>query len=72
MPQRPRMRPRPAGISWSRSSLAREDLRILYGGSVAPENAPALLGLSGMDGFLIGGASLAPAAFAAIAGVGAP
>ncbi|MFN2386206.1 MAG: triose-phosphate isomerase [Thermoanaerobaculia bacterium] len=50
----------------------RQNLRILYGGSVAPENAPALLEFSGMDGFLIGGASLNPAAFAAIAGVGRP
>lgn len=52
--------------------VARRDLRVLYGGSVAPENAPALLELSGMDGFLIGGAGLSPAAFAAIAGVGRP
>jgi len=50
----------------------RRDLRVLYGGSVAPENASALLELSGMDGFLIGGAGLNPASFAAIAGVGRP
>lgn len=50
---------------------ARSDLRILYGGSVTAENAAALLEVSGMDGFLIGGASLAPESFAAIAGLGA-
>jgi triosephosphate isomerase len=50
---------------------ARSDLRILYGGSVTAENAAALLEVSGMDGFLIGGASLAPASFAEIAGLGA-
>jgi triosephosphate isomerase len=46
---------------------ARKDLRILYGGSVTPENAAPLLSGSAVDGFLIGGASLSPASFAAIA-----
>jgi triosephosphate isomerase len=46
---------------------ARKDLRILYGGSVTPENAASLLSGSAVDGFLIGGASLSPASFAAIA-----
>jgi triosephosphate isomerase (TIM) len=45
----------------------RSDLRILYGGSVTPENAGALLSGSRVDGFLIGGASLSASAFAAIA-----
>jgi len=45
----------------------RRDLRILYGGSVTPGNAPALLSGSGMDGFLVGGASLSAASFWAIA-----
>jgi triosephosphate isomerase len=49
--------------------LARENLRLLYGGSVSPENARELIEGSGMDGFLIGGASLDPSKFAAIAGV---
>ena len=35
-----------------------EDIRILYGGSVNPENTTGLLGAKGVDGFLIGGASL--------------
>jgi len=46
---------------------SRKDLRILYGGSVTPENAGALLSGSRVDGFLIGGASLSASAFAAIA-----
>ncbi len=46
---------------------SRSKLRILYGGSVSPENAGALLYGSGMDGFLVGGASLAASSFEAIA-----
>ena len=46
---------------------ARADMRILYGGSVTPENAGELLSGSRVDGFLIGGASLSAPAFAAIA-----
>ena len=33
-------------------------MRILYGGSVKPDNATALLGMDGIDGALVGGASL--------------
>jgi triosephosphate isomerase len=44
----------------------RSDLRILYGGSVTPENAGALAGRAGIEGFLVGGASLDPGGFAAI------
>jgi triosephosphate isomerase len=32
--------------------------RLLYGGSVNPKNAPAILGLREVDGALVGGASL--------------
>jgi triosephosphate isomerase len=46
---------------------ARRDLRILYGGSVNPGNAPDRLENGGVDGFLVGGASLEAATFAAIA-----
>ena len=42
-------------------------IRILYGGSVKPENAAALLGLEDVDGALVGGASLKAADFWAIA-----
>jgi triosephosphate isomerase len=41
-------------------------LRILYGGSVKPDNAHALMSAEGIDGALVGGASLDPKAFAAI------
>ncbi len=43
---------------------------ILYGGSVKPENAAELLMAEGVDGLLIGGASLDPEGFAAIARIG--
>jgi len=43
-----------------------EKLRILYGGSVKPENAHALLSQPEIDGALVGGASLKPDSFAAI------
>ena len=39
---------------------------ILYGGSVNPGNAAELLAAAGVDGVLVGGASLDPASFAAI------
>ncbi len=41
-------------------------LRILYGGSVKPENVKALMSESEIDGALVGGASLDPKSFAAI------
>ena len=43
-----------------------EHLRILYGGSVNPDNAASLLSRDHIDGALVGGASLDPASFAAI------
>lgn len=42
-------------------------VRILYGGSVKPENAAALLAAAEVGGALVGGASLDAAAFLAIA-----
>jgi triosephosphate isomerase (TIM) len=41
-------------------------LRILYGGSVKPENASALMAQEEIDGALVGGASLEAKSFAAI------
>lgn len=41
-------------------------MRILYGGSVKPENATALMAESEIDGALVGGASLDPQSFAKI------
>lgn len=40
--------------------LAKDRARILYGGSVKPDNAAALLAESEIDGVLVGGASLDP------------
>ena len=40
--------------------------RVLYGGSVKPENAAELLAQPDVDGALVGGASLDPESFAAI------
>ena len=42
------------------------DTRVLYGGSVKPENAAELMAQPAVDGALVGGASLEPASFAAI------
>ena len=49
-----------------RSREAGERLRVLYGGSVKPDNTDELLLLPDVDGALVGGASLDPAQFAAI------
>ncbi|MBZ5547899.1 MAG: triose-phosphate isomerase [Acidobacteriia bacterium] len=43
-----------------------DNLRILYGGSVKPENATALMSEPEIDGGLVGGASLDPKSFSAI------
>ena len=45
---------------------AAKKLRIIYGGSVKPENAHALMSQEEIDGALVGGASLDPKSFAAI------
>jgi triosephosphate isomerase len=42
--------------------------RILYGGSVKPDNVKKLMAEEEIDGALVGGASLEPASFAAIVG----
>jgi triosephosphate isomerase len=46
-----------------RDPASAENLRILYGGSVKPDNCEALLLEPDIDGFLIGGASLDPSQF---------
>jgi triosephosphate isomerase len=51
-----------------RFGAAGEGVRVLYGGSVKPENASELLGVPGVDGALVGGASLKAKDFLAIAG----
>jgi triosephosphate isomerase len=54
------------GLIESRSSEAAAAIRILYGGSVKPDNAAELIAQPDVDGALVGGASLDPADFAAI------
>ncbi len=49
-----------------RDGKAAEEVRILYGGSVKPENAAELLALPDVDGALVGGASLEAQSFAQI------
>lgn len=43
-----------------------EDVRILYGGSVKPDNVASFVAQPNIDGGLVGGASLDPASFAAL------
>jgi triosephosphate isomerase len=49
-----------------RSREGADRARVLYGGSVKPENAAELLALPDVDGALVGGASLDPESFATI------
>ncbi len=53
----------------SRYGEAGKGVRILYGGSVKPDNAGELLTVAEVNGALVGGASLKAADFLAIAGV---
>jgi triosephosphate isomerase len=59
--------------TWTREELrgaGREEagpVPVLYGGSVDPKTAGPLSALPEVDGFLVGGASLSPASFLAIA-----
>jgi triosephosphate isomerase len=46
-------------------------MRILYGGSVKPDNIAALMAQPDVDGGLVGGASLDPASFAKLVHLGA-
>jgi len=55
-----------------RDPAAAERVRILYGGSVKPENAAELLALPDVDGALVGGASLEAESFAQIVAAAAP
>lgn len=50
----------------ARSATAALEVRILYGGSMKPENARELLAMPDIDGGLIGGAALKAADFLAI------
>jgi triosephosphate isomerase len=55
-----------------RSVQAAAQVRILYGGSVKPENAAELLALADVDGALVGGASLQADSFAQIVSAATP
>jgi triosephosphate isomerase len=50
----------------ARNSEAAQQVKILYGGSMKPENAKELLAMPDIDGGLIGGAALKAADFLAI------
>ncbi len=52
------------------NSIVADEIRIIYGGSVKPENAKSLLEVDEIDGALIGGASLKPQSFAEIIKIG--
>jgi triosephosphate isomerase len=56
---------------WLGAQAIGQDARVLYGGSVKPDNAAALLDTPGVQGLLVGGASLDPRAFHAILAAGA-
>src|ERR1700738_1271095 len=51
----------------ARLSAAGQGVRILYGGSVKPSNAPELMAVANVDGALVGGASLKADDFLGIA-----
>jgi triosephosphate isomerase (TIM) len=54
------------GLIEARSAEGAAAIRVLYGGSVKPDNAAELLSQPDVDGALVGGASLDPGDFAAI------
>ena len=54
------------GFAQKKFGDAAQRLRILYGGSVKPDNAKTLMSQEDIDGVLVGGASLEPASFASI------
>ena len=53
-------------LSRRRFGALAEGMRILYGGSVKPDNAAAIFSVADVDGALVGGASLKAADFSAI------
>jgi triosephosphate isomerase len=55
-----------------RSKDAADRIRILYGGSVKPDNAAEILAQPDVDGALVGGASLDPKGLVEIASAAAP
>jgi triosephosphate isomerase len=58
---------RVAGVIREGVGSAGEDVRVLYGGSVTPANVAEFSGRPGLDGALVGGASLDASSFLSIA-----
>jgi triosephosphate isomerase len=54
------------GLTRDKFGDAADSVRILYGGSVKPDNATTLMSQEDIDGVLVGGASLEAKSFAAI------
>jgi triosephosphate isomerase len=48
------------------ADLSMPECRVLYGGSVTPDIAASIIAEGGVDGFLVGGASLKAESFLAI------
>lgn len=57
------------GIKTLLSQLGLSKIKVLYGGSVKPDNSKSLLALPSVDGFLIGGAALEVDSYLKIAGL---
>jgi triosephosphate isomerase len=55
-----------AQVTSKYGKAAGDSIRILYGGSVKPDNVKTLMAQPEIDGVLVGGASLDPAGFASI------
>jgi triosephosphate isomerase len=49
-----------------RFGVAADTCRILYGGSVKPDNIKSLMAQPDVDGALVGGASLDPSSYASL------
>ncbi len=56
-------------ISKGYSKIQSENISILYGGSVNSDNASELIAINGVNGFLVGGASLDIVVFSEIVGI---
>ncbi|MDR1946095.1 MAG: triose-phosphate isomerase [Desulfovibrio sp.] len=55
-----------------RFASGKDEMRILYGGSVKPENTAEIISLDNVNGVLVGGASLRAESFGAVALAGLP
>jgi triosephosphate isomerase (TIM) len=53
-------------VTGAYGDIAADAVRVLYGGSVKPDNVDSLMAMSDIDGALVGGACLEPESFARI------